>query len=151
MKLHFNIDIHATPERIWDCIVTDAPYREWTAAFHPGSHFVGGWQLGDQIRFLGPDDNGDLRGMVAEIAASDHPQHISIRHLGFVFNDVVDTTSPAVTSWAPAYENYFIEPLGNSTTRFSVTLEGMDEMAEMFEGIWPKALELLKQVAERNN
>ncbi len=149
MTLHFNISINATPERVWDCIVTDAPYREWTAAFHPGSHFVGGWNAGDKIKFLGPDDEGNMRGMVSEIADANHPSFISIRHLGFVFNDAEDTTSAEVTSWAPAYENYRLDAQPNGTTLFTVEMDSNEEMAAMFEGIWPKALEILKTVAER--
>ncbi len=150
MKLRFDIRINATPERVWECVTTDAPYREWTAAFHPGSHFVGGWHAGDKIRFLGPDDDGNLRGMVAEIAEADHPRFISIRHLGFVSNDVEDTTSPEVTSWAPAYENYRFEAHPDGTTHFFVEVDSNDEMSEMFANIWPKALEILRIVSERN-
>ena len=40
-------------------------YRDWTSAFAEGSHFVGSWEEGARILFLGP--SGD--GMVATIAA----------------------------------------------------------------------------------
>jgi uncharacterized protein YndB with AHSA1/START domain len=41
-KMHFEIITNASPEKIWDAIVDDKKYREWTSIFHEGSYFEGG-------------------------------------------------------------------------------------------------------------
>lgn len=146
-KLHFEIMIDAKPEEVWDAVVNDKKYREWTSAFHEGSYFEGGWNKGDSIKFLTRNEKGLREGMVSEIVESKKDSFISIRHLGFILDDKVDTTSDEVKKWVPAYENYsFIKE--NGSTKFQVDTDTEDNYAEMFSEIWPKALELLKQIAE---
>jgi uncharacterized protein YndB with AHSA1/START domain len=47
-KMHFEISINTKPEKIWDAIVDDKKYREWTSPFQKGSYFEGGWNKGDK-------------------------------------------------------------------------------------------------------
>ena len=147
-EINLSVEINASREAVWDTIVDDAKYREWTAAFNEGSFFEGGWQKGDSIRFLGINENGEKEGMISEIAESIYPEYISIRHLGFIHNGIEDTTSEHVKSWAPSYENYKLESLGNQKTLFKVNMEANDEFYAMFMDMWPKALDLLKKVTE---
>lgn len=147
-KLHFEITIQATPEVVWKTLIDDKKYREWTRAFGEGSHFEGGWEKGDSIRFIGENEKGEKEGMVSEIAESRKYSFISIRHLGYIHGDVQDTTSETVRKWAPAYENYSFTRIGDST-KFEVDLDTEDDFVEMFSQMWPKALQLLKSVTER--
>jgi hypothetical protein len=149
-KMHFEVSIGAKPEEVWDAIVDDEKYREWASPFHEGSYFEGGWEKGDAIRFLALNEKGEKEGMVSEIAESRKYSFISIRHLGQILGGVEDTTSDAVRKWAPAYENYTLTPLGD-TTRFEVDLDAEDSFVDMFNEMWPKALEKLKNIAERRN
>lgn len=149
-KIHCSATIHAPVEKVWDSVVNDAPYREWTEVFCPGSHFKGSWEQGARIHFLGPDPKtGEVGGMVSEIAESTLHKYISILHLGMVKNGVEDTTSDEVTKWAPGYENYSFDAK-NGETVFTVDMDATDEYYEFFSQVWPKALEKLKEVAERN-
>lgn len=147
-KLHFEILIDAPAEKVWDAVVDDAKYREWTTAFSPGSFFEGGWNKGDTIRFLAIDDNGEKGGMLSEIAESKKYTFISIRHRGFIQNGVEDTTSEEIKKWMPAYENYTFTETDGSTL-FKVDVDTTEEYSAMFSDTWPKALEILKTVAER--
>ncbi len=147
-KIHFEILIRANPQKVWDAVVEDKKYREWTAAFSPSSYFEGGWEKGDKIRFIGLDENGVKGGMVAEIAENREYSFISIRHLGYIQGAVEDTTSDAVRSWAPAYENYTFRKIGEET-KFEVDVDVEDKYLEMFQDLWPKALKKLKEIAER--
>jgi Activator of Hsp90 ATPase homolog 1-like protein len=150
MHLHLSISISATPERVWEAVTTDAPYREWTAAFNPTSFFDGGWQTGDKIRFIGTDEEGAVHGMTSEIAEARYPEFISIKHLGLIVSGVEDTTSDAVRSWAPAFENYTITANDDGTTTFALDMDTNEEFYDMFVDIWPKALAILKDVCERD-
>ena len=150
-KLVLSIDIKAPRETVWNAITTDALYRRWTKAFHETSHFEGGWNTGDKIHFIGINEDGKKEGMVSEIAESRFPEYISVRHLGFIKDGEIDTTSDEVKAWAPMYENYRIEKINDHLTRFHIDMDVEDDWYGMFENMWPKALALLKDVCEENN
>ena len=59
-----------------------------------------------------------------------------------------DTTSEEAKKWAPAYENYTFTADG-AMTRFSVDVDTDESLFEFFSDVWPKALEKLKEIAER--
>lgn len=148
-KLHFSIVINAPKEKVWHAMLDDEPYREWTAAFNPGSYYEGTWEKGSKILFLGPDPStGKLGGMVSRIADNRPYEFISIEHLGLVHDGVEDTESAEAKKWAPAYENYtFTEVEGG--TEVVIDLDTEESMAEEFSKMWPAALEKLKEIAER--
>lgn len=148
-KLHFSIMIHAPKEKVWHTMLDDQPYREWTTAFSPGSYYKGDWSKGSKILFLGPNPDGSGEGgMVSRIAENKPYEFVSIEHLGIVKDGVEDTTSETARKWAPAFENYtFMEKEGATEVLVDVDVE--DEFVEMFEKMWPEALQLLKAIAER--
>jgi hypothetical protein len=148
-KLHFSIEINAPKEKVWHAMLDDKPYREWTAAFNPGSYYKGDWSKGSKILFLGPDPKtGEEGGMVSRIAENKLYEYVSIEHLGIVQNGKEDTTSEAAKKWAPAFENYTLKEK-NGRTEVHIDMDAEDEQAEMFNKMWPAALQKLKEIAER--
>lgn len=147
-KLVLSIDINAPRETVWDAIIQDESYRKWSGVFYQGSYFEGGWNQGDAIHFVALDEDGNKAGMISEIAESIHPEFISIRHLGNINNGVIDTTSDDVRKWAPSYENYKLERLGENQTRFHLDMDAHEDYYAMFENLWPKAMAMLKDVCE---
>jgi L-rhamnose mutarotase len=148
-KLHFSIYINAPKEKVWHTMLDDATYRQWTEVFNPGSCYVGNWDAGSEMQFLGTDENGNLYagGMYARIKESRLYEYVSIQHLGLIMNGVIDTTSDEVKNWAPACEDYtFREKDGG--TELLIDLDSNAEHKEMFEGLWPKSLEVLKSLCE---
>lgn len=147
-KLNFTIDINATKEKVWNTMLEDKTYRAWTEAFAPGSHYIGDWSKGSKILFLGPGQNGEMGGMVSRIKENILHEFISIEHLGIVQDGKEDTTSEAVQAWAGAHENYSFSEK-DSVTKLSVEMDSNEEYSEMFNGMWPKALQKLKELAEK--
>ena len=142
-RLQFTATIQAPAAVVWQHVTDADSYRHWTSAFAEGSRYEGAWHTGASIRFLGP--NGD--GMLSEIAESRAPVFLSIRHLGVLHQGVPDTTSDAVRAWAPAYENYRLEPVPEGT-RMVVDQEVSPEWADDLGEAWPRALQLLKDLCE---
>lgn len=141
--LHFSKTINAPAGKVWNTMFEDETYRQWTTAFTEGSHFKGSWEEGKKILFL--DANGT--GMVATIAENRPYEFISIKHIGIIHDGVEDTESEEAKKWAPAFENYtFTEEEGKTTV--TVDMDIMEEHEEMFNKMWPKALENLKKLAE---
>jgi uncharacterized protein YndB with AHSA1/START domain len=149
-NINLEIEINASREEVWDAIIDKKKYSIWTSAFQETSHFEGGWNKGDTIKFLAFSKEGQLVGMISEIAESKFPEFISIRHLGNILNGIVDTTSDEVKKWTPSYENYTLEKLGENKTLFKLEMETIDEYYEMFLKMWPNALTRLKEVCEEN-
>lgn len=148
-KIHFSIQINASREKVWNTMLQDATYRKWTEAFNPGSYFVGSWEEGAEIKFVGTDESGNAEagGMYSRIKSNRLHEFVSIEHLGIISNGVVDTTSDMVKKWAPALENYsFADKDGG--TELSVEMDIDDEFKTQFEDMWPRALAALKEIAE---
>ncbi len=148
--LSFSIFIEAPREKVWNVMLEDASYREWTKPFNPGSYYKGSWEEGSEIMFLGCDEDGNVQevGMYARIKENRLHEFVSIEHLGMIMNGVIDTTSEEVKKWTPAFENYtFKEKDGG--TELVVEIDVSEVYKEMFEGMWPKALAVLKALAEK--
>lgn len=141
--LHFEKNILAPAEKVWNTMLEDETYRQWTRAFTEGSHYKGSWEEGAKILFLDPDNNG----MVSIIAENRTHEFISIKHIGVIKDGEEDTESDEANKWAPAYENYTFEE-EDGKTKLSVDMDIEEEYEAMFKEIWPKALEKLKQLAE---
>lgn len=143
-KLHFAIDIAATPEVVFRVMLDPETYKAWTQAFVAGSYYEGAWRQGERITFLSP--SGD--GMLSEIVEHRPNEFTSIRHLGFIHQGVVDTESDAVKAFVPAYENYTFAAIADGT-RLEVDMDITEEYAQYMNDTWPKALDELKALCER--
>lgn len=147
-KLRFTTTINAPKEKVWNTMLGDATYRQWTSAFGEGGYMEGSWEKGSEIRFVGTDpETGELGGMYARIHDNRPYEFVSIQHLGLIKNGQVDTTSDEVKKWAPAFENYTFTDK-NGATELLVETDTNEEYAEMFQDVWPKALQKLKELAE---
>lgn len=145
--LQQTILISAPPKKVWDTMLQDSTYRLWTKEFNPTSHFIGSWEQGSEIKFVGIDDKGKQQGMYSRIKENRKYEFISIEHLGIIEDGVVDTTSDKAKSWAPSYENYTLsESKGNTLLTIDVQIE--PEYKAMFEEMWGRALKALKLLCE---
>ncbi|OGC02088.1 hypothetical protein A2V82_08875 [candidate division KSB1 bacterium RBG_16_48_16] len=88
-----------------------------------------------------------MSGMVSRIKENRQYDYISIEHLGEVKNGKEDTSSESVNKWSGAQENYTFKER-DGATEVLVEMDAVDEFIEMFENIWPKALQKLKDLAE---
>jgi hypothetical protein len=142
-KLEFSIVIQAPRAKVWETMLADATYREWTSLFCEGSYYEGSWEQGQRIRFLGPGGSG-----MASVIAENRPhEYLSIKHLGMVSGGVEDTESDKVKSWSGALENYTFLPAGEGT-ELKIDLDVEADWEQFMLGAWPKALGKLKSLCE---
>lgn len=148
-KMNASILINAPREKVWDIMLSDATYREWTSAFNPTSYYEGSWEQGSKILFKGTNDKGEVDGgMVSRIAESRKPEYVSIEHLGVIIDNKEVTDDPQYKEWAGAHENYtFNEKDGG--TELLIDLDVTDEMAGDMKAMWERALLKLKEICER--
>ncbi len=147
-KLHFSIVIKAPKEKVWNTMLGEDSYRAWTDVFARGSHYVGDWSKGSKLLFLAPGEKGRMSGMVSRINENRPYEYVSIEHVGVVQDGKEDTSSQAAKEWAETHENYTFKQI-DGTTEVSVDQDTTDEYKKMFQDTWPKALQKLKELAEK--
>lgn len=142
--LHFSIKINAPKEKVWDIMLTDKTYREWTAEFNPGSFYEGSWDKGSNIRFIGFEEDGKVSGMLGKIAENRKYEFLSIEYTGVLEKGVESTPEGIVGS----KENYTFTQTDN-ITELKIDLDSIDDYMDMMNEMWPKALKKLKELCER--
>ncbi len=146
-KLTFDIDVAASREKAFNCMIGASTYPVWTKEFNPTSHYVGDWSEGSKMLFVGTDKDGNKGGMVSRIAINRPNEYISIEHLGMLEGDKEITKGEDIAAWAGARENYrFTEVDGK--TRITVEMDMVESHEQYFTETWPKALQQLKQLCE---
>ena len=143
-KLQFSTTILAPKEKVWKVLWKDANYRQWTSAFAEGSYAVSDWKEGSRILFLTPEGNG----MYSTIARNIPANFMSFKHLGIVKNGEEQPLDEESRKWSGAYENYALFGQGGST-RLMVEIDVLEENVDYFNKTFPKALEIVKEVAEK--
>lgn len=146
-KLHFEIEINATAEKVYHKMLEKETYQQWTSVFAPGSHFTGSWDKGSKIIFLGTGENGVMGGMVSRIKENISGKFVSIEHLGMIQNGKEITSGKEVEAWAGALENYTFKNQ-NGGTLLCIDADSNKEFKNLFLNTWPMALEKLKEICE---
>lgn len=146
-RMHFEIGINASAKKVFKTMIDKKQFAVWTAKFNPESHFIGSWEKGSKILFLGTDKHDNMGGMVSRIKENISNKFISIEHLGLVQNGEEITSGPEVEGWAGALEDYTFKEK-NGKTSVSVDVDVNQEFKSYFLKTWPKALKKLKTICE---
>lgn len=143
-RIYFKIEIDAPKEKVWNILLGETTYPIWTAPFSEGSRAVTDWQVGSKTLFL----NAEGDGMISKIAEHIPNEYISIHHLGMYINGVEDYESEEVKKWANAYESYKLS-IVDGKSLLSIETDTTEDHKDYFEKTWPKALEKVKELAEK--
>lgn len=146
-KLHFEKVINAPVEKVYQTMLDKETYEAWTAEFNPTSHFVGSWDKGSKIVFIGCDEEGNEGGMVSRIRENAPGKFVSIEHLGILQNGKEILSGPEIEQWAGALEEYTFTKTGNATL-VEIDMDSNDEFKSYFMETWPRALNKLKSICE---
>lgn len=150
-KLQFKISIKAPVAKVYDLMLgieSKSTYEKWTSMFNPTSTYEGSWEKGSKILFIGVDEKGEKGGIVSRIAESIPNEFVSIQHYGLFKANKEITEGPEVEKWANGFENYtFTE--NNGVTTVTVDLDTTDDFLEYMNQNYPKALDKLKEICEK--
>ena len=146
--LHFEISIKAKPERVFQMMLDEKHFSEWTAEFNPTSRFEGSWEKGAKIVFIGTDQDGNTGGMLGQIKENIPNKFVSIEYHGLIQDGEEITSGPEIEGWAGSYENYTFTEV-NGETLLSVDVDTNHEFINYFKETWPKALDVLKAICEK--
>ena len=144
-KHEFKTSINAPREKVWDILWGDDNYSKWTSVFAEGSRAETDWKEGSKVLFL----DGRGHGMVSTVAANKPNEFMSFKHLGTVKDGIEDLDSEQTREWAGAVENYTLKTV-NGKTELIVDMDMTEEFKDYFLKTFPKALEKVKELAEKN-
>jgi uncharacterized protein YndB with AHSA1/START domain len=144
--LRFQVEINAPADKVYQRLIDDQGYREWTAVFNPTSHFIGTWEKDSEMLFIGHDDHGVVHGMVSKILENIPGKTIIMEHLRAYRTE----EHPAVDldPWSGFVEGYHLSEKELSTI-FMVETDTTPEFVDEFLVLWPKALKKLKEICEK--
>jgi uncharacterized protein YndB with AHSA1/START domain len=138
-KINFEIDIQASAKKIWQVLWFIDTYKKWTSVFSEEGFFIGNWQEGSTMQFVNATGNG----IYAIIEKNIEPLQMTIRHQGEI-KAGVQTES----NWAGAIEQYNLTEKNGYTT-LQLQMDTIEEIETYFLETFPKALALIKQIAEQ--
>ena|ERR1700741_344726 len=138
-KLNFEIRINAPKEKVWKTLWDDKTYRQWTSVFSPDSHAKSDWKEGSRIEF----GDGKGNGMFSLIEKKTDNVQMTFKHLGELKDG-----EEKLSDWGDARESYFLSE-HNGQTDLKVELDSVEEFLDFFKEVFPKALQLVKQISEK--
>ncbi|MCT3635686.1 SRPBCC domain-containing protein [Elizabethkingia anophelis] len=138
-KLFYHIQINATPDKIWVVLWNDVTYTQWTSVFAEGSFYKGTLEEGSIVKFFDPKNNG----MYSRVEKNIPNKEIKFLHLGEIYDGV-----EKAQNWGEATESYILEKTGNGTI-LKGEIQTPEEFKSFFEDKFPKALEIVKNLAEK--
>lgn len=144
--LKWSIDIAATPEKIWDVLLTDKTYRVWTSVFHPGSYAETDWKEGSKALFKTPEGGG----MISKVVRHNPGKIIVLEHYGVLKNGEEVFEGETVEKWAGTTETYRLESKNGISTLF-IEQEIEESYIDWFKTTWEKALQKVKELSESEN
>lgn len=143
LAMVFMTTIEAPRAVVWHILTDSAHFRNWTSAFCDGSHYVGDWQTGSEMRFL----NGKGEGMISTVTINEPGERLHIKHIGTVAADGKENRD-ITFDWGDARENYDLLQEEDGITRLRVEMDVADNMRDFFMDAWPRALISLMELAE---
>jgi hypothetical protein len=143
-KLSFKTEIRAPKEKVWSVLWNNDTYREWTSVFSEGSHAESDWKEGSRISFL----DGKGSGMYSVIDKKTPNEFMSFKHLGVIKNGEEQPIDAEAEKWTGAKENYTLQER-DGITELRVDLD-MDDFHDYFQNTFPKALDKIKSISEKN-
>ncbi len=138
-NLKFRISVNAPKEKVWEALWDEESYRKWTAVFSEGSYAESDCNEGSKIKFL----NANGEGMYSVIEKKNPYKQMTFKHLGEITNGVEKENE-----WSGAKENYILTEK-EGITELNADLDTSEEYQQYFEDTFPKALEVIKQIAEQ--
>lgn len=146
-RLSYSVSIDRPVDKVYESMLDEQKFREWTSVFNPSSRFEGDWNEGSLMRFYGVDENGNTGGMLSKIRQNIPNRFVSIEHIGIIEDGREITKGEKVDDFAGALENYRFREK-NGGTEVIVEFDTNENWKEYFSTTWPAALQLLKQVCE---
>ena len=88
-------------------------------------------------------------GMYSMIEKKIPNERMIFKHIGVMKNGNKLPMDEETKKWSGSHESYFLDDNGDSTT-LRVEMDIAEEFSEYFKGVFPKALEKVKEISAGN-
>ena len=146
-KIFFTETINAPISKVYKTMLDPQGYRQWTTPFNEASRFVGTWEEGSTMQFLGENKEGKVDGLIGRIKQNIPNEVVAIEHIGMVDGKTETTSGPVVENWIGAMEIYRFRET-NGKTVVDIEMDTTSDFRSYMEKTWPPALQKLKEICE---
>lgn len=142
-KVEFSIEITADKEKVWDTLWKDETFRQWASLIDPGTYIVGDLKEGNEIQFISSENGYGVTSLVEKVVPN---EFLLLRHKADTQESGKETREE---QWTGSEESYTLTE-NNGVTTLTVVFDVPMELEEYFNENYPKALEKVKVLSERN-
>lgn len=141
ITVQFLVEINATSESVWRILWQDQTFRLWVGIIDPGTRLIGELIEGSEVQFI----SGSGYGVTSLVAKLIPYEYVLFKHLADTQNM---GRMERDQEWTGGQESYSLKENDGITT-LTATFDVPPEMIEYFKLKYPKALELVKELAEK--
>lgn len=141
-QLQFTVEINATKEKVWDTLWQDKTFRQWAGLIDAGTYMVGDLKEGSEIQFISAENGYGVTSLVEKLVEG---EFLLLKHSA---DTQEEGKREREKEWTGGKESYSLSEKDGITT-LSTKFDVPAEMEEYFEVNYPKALERVKELAER--
>lgn len=141
-KLQFSIEIKASKEKVWHTLWEDKTFRDWSNIIDEGTYMVGDMEEGNEVQFISSVNGYGVTSLIEYLTPNEF----------VLFKHMTDTKESGEQErekeWTGGQESYSLTQRDGNTI-LAVELDAPPEQVETFEERLPKALERIKELAEK--
>lgn len=142
-KMQFQVEINAPKEKVWGTLWQDETFRQWASIIDPETYMVGELKEGNEVQFISAASGYGVTSLVAKLVPA---EFLLLKHRA----DTQETgKQERDNQWTGGEESYSLVEKDGVTT-LTVAFDVPPELEEEFRVSYPKALERVKELAERS-
>lgn len=140
--MKFTIRINAPKEIVWSVLWQDDTFREWAGLIDPGTYMKGELKEGAEVEFISTENGYGVTSLVKELIPN---EYLLLQHAA----DTQDAGArDRANEWTGGKEMYRLVE-SNNITVLTAEFDVPKEMEEYFATNYPKALNRVKELAEK--
>jgi len=141
-KLKFSIEIQASREKVWSTLWEDKTFRDWANIIDEGTYMAGVMKEGNEVQFISSVNGYGVTSLIEKLTPN---EFVLFRHMT---DTKEDGEQERQKEWTGGQESYLLAER-NGSTSLIVELDVPPEQVETFNERLPKALERVKELAEK--
>lgn len=142
-EVQYSIGINASKEKVWNTLWEDASLRIWAEVIDEGTYMEGELIEGNEIQFISSVNGYGVTSLVEKLEPN---VFVLLRH-------DADTQDSGIgvreKEWTGGKESYTLSE-SNGVTTLSVKFDVPEDLEEIFNDRFPKALEIIRKLSENN-
>lgn len=140
--MHYSIEINTKKEKVWDTLWQDETFRRWASVIDPETYMIGELKEGNEVQFISVANGYGVTSLVEKVTPG---KFLLLRHQA----DTQETgEQEREKEWTGGEESYTLTEKDGITT-LVVAFDVPTELEEYFTVNYPKALKLVKELAEQ--